>query len=138
METVMELQQIWLASLRKEGEMKRKEMVDRLRTLREEFEKDGVDILYMPMPVALVFSDVCSALGLDQEREEILGREAAEVIDRWTDSRIWVLTKKDNGSQILQRVDHQAPVAEALLSYFTKKRQAQRDIEDLFGPEEET
>ena len=70
--------------------MERQEVVAKLKSLREEFEKDGLDILYTPIPVALVLSDVCEALELSQaEHNEVLGEEASEAIREWADCRMW-------------------------------------------------
>lgn len=139
METVLELQQAWFTYLRKESTVKRKELVERLKTLREEF-GDHVLSSGMAAPVAMIFNDVCQALDLtEEERQEVLGQEVARAVDQWVDCRVWVLTKKSNGSQIVQRVDRQAPVAETLVSHFVKearRQQAQKDLEDLFGKEE--
>ena len=113
-----------------------KRIIKRLKALREEF-GDHILAAGMAAPVAMILNDVCQALELaEEEREEVLGKEVVEVIERWLDSRIWVLTKKGNGSQILQRVDRQTSVAKTLLSHFARKRRAQKDVEDLFGKEE--
>jgi len=70
--------------------VEQQEVVIKLKALRKEFEKDGVSILYMPIPVALVLSDVCDALGFSKaEQDEVLGEEASEAIREWTDCRMW-------------------------------------------------
>ncbi len=80
--------------------MEQKEVVAKLKGLREEFEKDGVDILYMPIPVALVLSDVCEALGLGRaEQDEVLGEEASGAIREWADCRMWQPVEKETAIQ---------------------------------------
>ena len=80
--------------------MERQEVVNKLKALRKEFEKDGVDILYMPIPVALVLSDVCEALGLSQEEHDlVLSEEVAEAIKEWADCRMWQPVEKETATE---------------------------------------
>ncbi len=46
------------------SQMEHKSMIIRLRNLRQEFERDGVSIVDVVAPVALILSDVCEALEL--------------------------------------------------------------------------
>jgi hypothetical protein len=79
--------------------MECQEVIAKLKGLREEFEKDGLDILYTPIPVALVLSDVCEALGLSQaEHGEVLGEEASGAIREWADCRMWQPVEKETAT----------------------------------------
>jgi len=85
------VQAIWKG----EKDMERQEVIAKLKGLREEFEKDGLDILYTPIPVALVLSDACDFMEFSQEeRAEVLGPEATEAIEEWGPARLWQLTDK--------------------------------------------
>jgi hypothetical protein len=79
--------------------VEQQEVVNKLKALRKEFEKDGVDILYMPIPMALVLSDVCEALGLNQtQHDEVLGEEASGAIREWADCRMWQPVDKETAT----------------------------------------
>ena len=67
------------------------ELVARLKTLREEIERDGdVPIAALETPFALALSDVCTVLGLSgAEHDEVLGRAAAVYVAALRDSRVW-------------------------------------------------
>lgn len=70
--------------------MERQEVVARLKGLREEFEKEGVNILDVPTTMALALSDVCDALGLSQEEhDEVVGEEVAQAVEEWKSARVW-------------------------------------------------
>lgn len=81
-------------------EMDRQSLIASLRALREEFQRDGLDILYHPIPVALVLSDTCEALGLSEaETAEVLGEEVTEDLDAWSNLRMWQPTEKETAAQ---------------------------------------
>ena len=70
--------------------MEQKEMIAKLKGLREEFEKEGISILDVPTTMALALSDVCDALGLSQaEHDEVVGKKVAQAIEEWKSARIW-------------------------------------------------
>ena len=70
--------------------MEQKEMVAKLKGLREEFEKDGISILDVPTTMALALSDVCDALGLSQaEHDEVVSEEVAQAVEEWKSARMW-------------------------------------------------
>jgi len=80
--------------------VERKDVIAKLKALRKEFEKDGLDILYMPIPVALVLSDVCGALGLGkEEHDEVLGPDASEAIREWADCRMWQPVERETATE---------------------------------------
>lgn len=62
--------------------MDQQAVVARLRSLREEIERDGeVRIAALATTFALALSDVCCALGLtDEKHDEVLGRDAAAYV----------------------------------------------------------
>jgi hypothetical protein len=71
-------------------DVERKELVAKLKGLREEFEKDGISILDVPTTMAMALSDVCDALGLTQaEHDEVVGEEVAQAIEEWATTRMW-------------------------------------------------
>jgi len=79
--------------------MERKEVVAKLKGLREEFEKDGISILDVPTTMALALSDVCDALGLSQaEHDEIVGEEVAQAIEEWKSARMWQPAEKETAT----------------------------------------
>jgi hypothetical protein len=64
-------------------------MTQQLKRLREEFECDGTSIADIEIPAALLISDVCQTLGLeDWERREVLGPDAARYVDCVKDVRV--------------------------------------------------
>jgi len=70
--------------------MERKTLVTKLRTLRQEFEEDGISILDAVAPVALILSDVAFALELSQaEHDFVLGEEVAQAVEEWETARMW-------------------------------------------------
>lgn len=70
--------------------MERKEVVAKLKGLREEFERDGVSTLDVPTTMAIALSDVCDALGLSQqEHDEVVGEEVAQAVEEWKSARMW-------------------------------------------------
>lgn len=78
--------------------MERQEVVSRLRHLRGKLEKD--DILFEPIPAALLLSDICDVLGLGQaEQNAVLGQEAAEAVEEWSSARMWILREKGTAAQ---------------------------------------
>ena len=122
METVAELQAIWLTYLKGgkamadegrielvtvfHGGIPRQEIVARLRELREAF---GDCFLSADAPVALVVRDVCDVLGLNQgEKEDILTPEVAEAIRDWEHSRLWELS--ENGKAAIVKETAALPV----------------------------
>ena len=122
METVAELQQTWLTYLKggkamaEEGRIElatvfhggipRREIVARLRELREEF---GDCFLSADAPVALVIRDVCHVLGLSyEERKEVLTPEVAAAIEGWEHSRLWELS--ENGKAAIVKETAALPV----------------------------
>ena len=79
--------------------MEQKEMIAKLKGLREEFEKDGISILDMPTTMALALSDVCDALGLSQEEhDEIVGEEVAQAIEEWKSARMWQPSERETAT----------------------------------------
>ena len=79
--------------------MERKEVVAKLKGLREEFEKDGISILDVPTTMALALSDVCDALGLSQaEHDEVVGEEVAQAIEEWKSARIWQPAERETAT----------------------------------------
>jgi hypothetical protein len=73
--------------------MKRQEMIARLQALREEVEQDGgMGIADLETTFALALSDVCQALGLTEEEEDlVLGPEAAAYVAATLDTRVWMV-----------------------------------------------
>lgn len=71
--------------------MGQKEVVAKLKGLREEIEKHGdVEIIDLPTTMAIALSDVCHALGLSQaEHDEVVGEEVAKAVEEWKSARIW-------------------------------------------------
>jgi (p)ppGpp synthase/HD superfamily hydrolase len=79
--------------------MERKEVVAKLKGLREEFEKDGISILDVPTTMAIALSDVCDALGLSQEEHhEIVGEEVAQAIEEWKSARMWQTSERETAT----------------------------------------
>ncbi len=79
--------------------MERKEVVAKLKGLREEFEKDGISILDVPTTMALALSDVCDALGLSQaEHDEVVGEEVAQAIEEWKSARMWQPAERETAT----------------------------------------
>ena len=79
--------------------MERKEVVAKLKDLREEFEKDGISILDVPTTMAMALSDVCDALGLSQEEhDEIVGEEVAQAIEEWKSARMWQPSERETAT----------------------------------------
>ncbi len=79
--------------------MERKEVVAKLKGLREEFEKDGISILDVPTTMAMALSDVCDALGLSQaEHDEVVGEEVAQAIEEWKSARIWQPAERETAT----------------------------------------
>lgn len=79
--------------------MEQKEVVAKLKGLREEFEKDGISILDVPTTMALALSDVCDALGLSQaEHDEVVGEEVAQAIEEWKSARIWQPAERETAT----------------------------------------
>ena len=80
--------------------MEQKEVVARLKGLREEFEQDGINILDVPTTMALALSDVCDALGLSQvEHDEVVGEEVAQSIEEWKSARMWQPAERETATQ---------------------------------------
>jgi len=75
--------------------MEQQEVVARLRSLREEIERDGeVRIAALETTFALALSDVCCALGLaGEEHDEVLGRDAAAYVIEIRQTRFWPVEK---------------------------------------------
>lgn len=70
--------------------MDQQEIVAKLKAFREEFERDGADIIEVVAPVAIILADVCTALGLNTfDQVEVLGEEAAGAVAEWEAARIW-------------------------------------------------
>lgn len=62
------------------------QVVEKLKAFREEL-GDDLLVLQMVAPVAVVLSDVCSALSLTQEeRLEVLGQTVANVVEDWEET----------------------------------------------------
>jgi len=79
--------------------MERKEVVAKLKGLREEFEKDGISILDVPTTMALALSDVCEALGLSQEEhDEIVGEEVVQAVEEWKSARMWQPAERETAT----------------------------------------
>ena len=79
--------------------MERKEVVAKLKGLREEFEKDGISILDVPTTMALALSDVCDALGLSQaEHDEVVGEEVAQAVEEWKSARMWQPAERETAT----------------------------------------
>jgi hypothetical protein len=79
--------------------MEQKEMIAKLKGLREEFEKDGISILDVPTTMALALSDVCDALGLSQaEHDEVVGEEVAQAIEEWKSARMWQPAERETAT----------------------------------------
>lgn len=69
--------------------MRQKEIVRRLKGLRKEFDRDGIEILDCPAPVALILADVCVALGMGLvQQAEVLGPERLLAIEQWREIRV--------------------------------------------------
>ena len=81
--------------------MEQKEVVAKLKGLREEIEKDGdVKIIDLPTTMAMALSDVCHALGLNQaEHDEVVGEEVAKAIEEWKSARIWRPAERETAIQ---------------------------------------
>lgn len=70
----------------------RREIVTRLKGLREEIEQGGEKIADLETTFALALSDVCNALGLTaEEHDEVLEPEAAADVAAILDTRIWLV-----------------------------------------------
>ena len=79
--------------------MEQKEMIAKLKGLREEFEKDGISILDVPTTMALALSDVCDALGLSQaEHDEVVGEEVAQAVEEWKSARMWQPAERETAT----------------------------------------
>jgi hypothetical protein len=79
--------------------MEQKEMVAKLKGLREEFEKDGMNILDVPTTMALALSDVCDALGLSRaEHDEVVGEEVVQAVEEWKSSRMWQPAERETAT----------------------------------------
>lgn len=82
--------------------MERKDVVIKLRTLRQEFEGDGISIVDAVAPVALILSDVAFALELSQaEHDFVLGEETARAVEEWETTRMWQPIEKETATQPL-------------------------------------
>jgi hypothetical protein len=80
--------------------VERKEVVAKLKGLREEFEKDGISILDVPTTMALALSDVCDALGLSQaEHDEIVGEKVAQAVEEWKSARMWQPAERETATE---------------------------------------
>ena len=80
--------------------MEQKEMVAKLKGLREEFEKDGISILDVPTTMALALSDVCDALGLSQaEHDEVVGEKVVQAVEEWKSARMWQLSERETATE---------------------------------------
>ena len=80
--------------------MEQKEVVAKLKGLREEFEKDGISTLDVPTTMALALSDICDALGLSQaEHDEIVGEEVAQAIEEWKSARMWQPSERETATK---------------------------------------
>ena len=79
--------------------MERKEVVAKLKGLREEFEKDGISILDVPTTMAMALSDVCDALGLSQaEHDEVVGEEVVQAVEEWKSARMWQPAERETAT----------------------------------------
>jgi hypothetical protein len=79
--------------------MERKEVVAKLKGLREEFEKDGISILDVPTTMALALSDVCDALGLSQaEHDEVVGEQVGQAVEEWKSARMWQPSERETAT----------------------------------------
>jgi len=76
--------------------MDRCEMVNRLKGLREEIERDGgVRIAALEALFALALWDVCRALGLSEEEcDVVLGQEGAAYVEGVLCTRVWTTEKE--------------------------------------------
>jgi hypothetical protein len=80
--------------------VERKEVVAKLKGLREEFEKDGISILDVPTTMALALSDVCDALGLSQaEHDEIVGEKVVQAVEEWKSARMWQPAERETATE---------------------------------------
>jgi len=80
--------------------MEQKEVVAKLKGLREEFEKDGISILDVPTTMAMALSDVCDALGLSQaEHDEVVGEEVAQAVEEWKSARMWQPAERETATE---------------------------------------
>ena len=79
--------------------MEQKEMIAKLKGLREEFEKDGISILDVPTTMALALSDVCDALGLSQaEHDEVVGEQVVQAVEEWKSARMWQPAERETAT----------------------------------------
>jgi hypothetical protein len=79
--------------------VERKEVVAKLKGLREEFEKDGISILDVPTTMALALSDVCDALGLSQaEHDEVVGEQVGQAVEEWKSARMWQPAERETAT----------------------------------------
>lgn len=71
--------------------MEQQKVVARLRSLREEIERDGeVRIAALETTFALALSDVWCVLGFtEEEHDEVLGRDAAAYVAEIRQARFW-------------------------------------------------
>lgn len=68
----------------------RQKVITRLKSLREEIERDGESTVSLETTFALALSDVCDALRLTgEERKLVLGQEAAVYVAAVLDTRVW-------------------------------------------------
>ena len=81
------------SELEKEVTMERQELIARLQGLREMIEQEGsVGIADLETTFALALSDVCQALGLTEEEEDlVLGPEAAAYVAATLDTWVWAV-----------------------------------------------
>ena len=80
--------------------MERKDVIIKLRTLQQEFERDGISILDAVAPVALILSDVCNVLELSQaEHDFVLGKDVAEAIEEWKSARMWQPAERETATE---------------------------------------
>jgi (p)ppGpp synthase/HD superfamily hydrolase len=85
--------------------VERKEVVAKLKGLREEFEKDGISILDVPTTMAMALSDVCDALGLSQaEHDEVVGEEVAQAVEEWKSARMWQPAERETATESVKEL----------------------------------
>jgi hypothetical protein len=77
-------------------DVEQQKAVARLRSLREEIERDGeVRTAALETTFALALSDVCCALGFtEEEHDEVLGRDAAAYVAEIRQVRFWPIDRE--------------------------------------------
>ena len=96
---IQDWQKVWLNSLRKEGEMNRKDVVAKLKQLREELEGNGADIL-TEIPLGILLMDICQILDLDHEEQVIiLGEEGQEQLTEFIFDREYRLMEEEKAEE---------------------------------------